>query len=183
MAASTGRRSTATTKPRPSAKARTAEPTGATASRTESAGGTSASGATQTPPPGVAGMGAMPGLNMPGFDASAFGAMGDWLKPDAWSRLWQGQGAAAAMPTFDALKQGLPTSGFDPQAGAALGQGMFSSLQSLAGLSVPSDALGKIQQDYMQQAASLWNTALEKPAEFGKMAGGPSLGRASRGAR
>jgi polyhydroxyalkanoate synthase subunit PhaC len=107
----------------------------------------------------------MPGLNMPGFDASAFGAMGEWLKPDAWSRLWQGQGAAA-MPGLDALKQAMPTPSFDPQAGAALGQGMFSSLQSLAGLSVPSDALSKIQHDYMQQAASLWNTALEKPTEL-----------------
>ncbi len=165
MAASTGRRSTATTKPRSSASARAAESPRSTASRAERAGSASAQDARQAPPQGFPGLGAMPGLNMPGFDASAFGAMGEWLKPDAWSRLWQGQGAAA-MPGLDALKQTMPTASFDPQAGAALGQGMFSSLQSLAGLSVPSDALSKIQHDYMQQAASLWNTALEKPTEL-----------------
>ena len=44
-----------------------------------------------------------------------------------------------------------------------MGQGMLSTLQSLAGLSVPADTLGKIQHDYVEQAKALWNTVLEKP--------------------
>jgi polyhydroxyalkanoate synthase len=48
------------------------------------------------------------------------------------------------------------------QAAQAMGQSLGATLQSLAGLSVPSDELKRIQQDYVQQATALWNQAIGK---------------------
>ncbi|OYU83793.1 MAG: class I poly(R)-hydroxyalkanoic acid synthase, partial [Burkholderiales bacterium PBB5] len=42
----------------------------------------------------------------------------------------------------------------------AFGQAMGEAWRSMSGLSLPMDAMGKLQADYLQQAASLWNNAL-----------------------
>jgi polyhydroxyalkanoate synthase len=106
-----------------------------------------------------------------------------WMKPETWAKLWSDRAAGmpampdlAKLPTLEALTQkampaalqeALPESVKEAAQGmGAMGQGMLGSLQSLAGLSVPPETLGKIQQDYLQQASSLWNLALEKPAEL-----------------
>jgi polyhydroxyalkanoate synthase len=52
------------------------------------------------------------------------------------------------------------------QAVEAMGRSLGSSLTSMAGLSVPPEALREIQQEYIQQATSLWNSALEKPDQI-----------------
>ena len=49
----------------------------------------------------------------------------------------------------------------DPlQAAQAVGQAMGDTLRAMSGLSVPPDALAKLQSDYVAQAAALWNDAL-----------------------
>ncbi|RZI81994.1 MAG: class I poly(R)-hydroxyalkanoic acid synthase [Rubrivivax sp.] len=45
----------------------------------------------------------------------------------------------------------------------ALGESMGSNLQSIAGLTVPWDQMSRIQQEYVEQATTLWNQALETP--------------------
>lgn len=49
------------------------------------------------------------------------------------------------------------------QAPVAALQQMGQMVERLAGLSVPSEVLGKIQQDYLDKATALWNQALERP--------------------
>lgn len=53
----------------------------------------------------------------------------------------------------------------DPQV-SALGASVGEALQAMAGLSVPVDQLNQIQQDYLQQASTLWNQALEHPDQL-----------------
>jgi polyhydroxyalkanoate synthase subunit PhaC len=107
----------------------------------------------------------------------AGGEAAAWLQPETWTKLWGGAAASLpAVPTLEALtRQAVPASVHDALPGSvkdavtgveAMGQGMLSSMQSLAGLSVPPETLTQIQQDYLQQASSLWNQALEKPAEL-----------------
>ncbi len=50
------------------------------------------------------------------------------------------------------------------EAVEAIGQGMGEVVKGIASLSVPPEALGQIQQDYLTQASQLWNQALEQPA-------------------
>jgi polyhydroxyalkanoate synthase len=117
--------------------------------------------------------------------AKAFSpAAGDaaaWLQPETWTKLWGGAAASMpGLPTLEALTKkavpsalpgalqgALPDSLKEAATGVeAMGQGMLSSLQSLAGMSVPPETLSKIQQDYLHQASSLWNQALDKPADL-----------------
>ena len=64
----------------------------------------------------------------------------------------------------DAASAANPTEQ-DPKL-AALTQSMGDAFQSLAGLSVPADQWSQIQQDYLQQATTLWNQALEQPGQL-----------------
>ena len=48
------------------------------------------------------------------------------------------------------------------QQAEAFGQAVGGMLQSLAGLKVPSAALGALQADYLKEAATLWNSAVER---------------------
>ncbi len=91
----------------------------------------------------------MPGLDQLNLQGMLPGAGAEAMK--------QWMGRAQAMPP------GL--SAFQPvqQAVEAMGQSLGASLKSMAGLSVPPDALKEIQQDYLQQATAMWNAALEKP--------------------
>ncbi|MDE2400711.1 MAG: class I poly(R)-hydroxyalkanoic acid synthase [Burkholderiales bacterium] len=66
-------------------------------------------------------------------------------------------------------KKMVPPGGESPileAKGLALGQSVGASLQSIAGLTVPPEALSQIQKDYVDQAASLWNQALEHPDQW-----------------
>jgi polyhydroxyalkanoate synthase len=47
----------------------------------------------------------------------------------------------------------------DPQA---FGKAMGEMLQAAAGLTLPSDALGALQSEYMKEATALWNGAVER---------------------
>ncbi|MGH6648999.1 PHA/PHB synthase family protein [Aquabacterium sp.] len=47
-----------------------------------------------------------------------------------------------------------------------LADSVGTSLQSIAGLTVPWDAMSRIQQDYLTQATALWNQALEQPDQL-----------------
>ncbi len=47
----------------------------------------------------------------------------------------------------------------------ALGAAMAQTWKSLAGLSVPPAALAKLQNDYIEQATSLWNQAIARSAD------------------
>jgi polyhydroxyalkanoate synthase len=85
----------------------------------------------------------------------------------------EGMGGAAL--GLDALKlPGLPQvpgllgGVLDPlkQAALAMGDSLGSAVQSLAGLTLSTDEFKQIQQDYMEQASSLWNLALDKPGEL-----------------
>ena len=42
----------------------------------------------------------------------------------------------------------------------AMGSAMSEMWQSMAGLSLPMDAMSQLQSDYLAQAASMWNSAL-----------------------
>lgn len=88
---------------------------------------------------------------MPGMAADA---MKQWMSGAALG------GGAPAMP------EGLTVLKPMQQAMEAMGQSLGSSLSSVAGLTVPAEALKEIQQDYMQQATALWNLALEKPDQI-----------------
>ncbi|WP_290678174.1 class I poly(R)-hydroxyalkanoic acid synthase [Aquabacterium sp.] len=48
----------------------------------------------------------------------------------------------------------------------SMGKSLGSTLTSVAGLSVPPEALKDIQHDYMKQATELWNRSLEKPEQI-----------------
>jgi polyhydroxyalkanoate synthase len=89
-------------------------------------------------------------FKVPGFDPSSLAKL-PAFDPQALTQ-WLGQ-------------QAKPAAALQPvqQAMEAMSQSLGSTLQSLAGLSVPSEQLGVIQQDYLQQAAALWNQALETP--------------------
>ena len=47
-----------------------------------------------------------------------------------------------------------------------LADSVGTSLQSIAGLTVPWDEMSRIQQDYLAQATALWNQALEQPVQL-----------------
>ncbi|MBA4110168.1 MAG: class I poly(R)-hydroxyalkanoic acid synthase [Leptothrix sp. (in: Bacteria)] len=47
-----------------------------------------------------------------------------------------------------------------------LSESVGTSLQSIAGLTVPWDQMSRIQQEYVEQATTLWNKALEQPGEL-----------------
>ena len=51
---------------------------------------------------------------------------------------------------------------FDELA-SAFGSSVGQTVQKLAGLTVPSEVLQELQADYLKQASSLWNTAVESP--------------------
>jgi polyhydroxyalkanoate synthase len=102
----------------------------------------------------------MPGLdqfdfqNLPNMTAGMSAeAMKQW--PGLAGLAGQG-GAAAGMPALQPMQQALE----------AMGRSLGSSLTSIAGLSVPPDTLKEIQQDYVQQASTLWNQALDKPDQL-----------------
>jgi polyhydroxyalkanoate synthase len=88
----------------------------------------------------------LPGLDLPDLTAHA---LQQWLGK-------AGQGAGADMPALQPIKQAIE----------AMGQSLGSTLTSIAGLSVPPDELKQIQQDYLDQASTLWNHALEKPDQI-----------------
>lgn len=52
------------------------------------------------------------------------------------------------------------------QAVEAMGQSLGATLKSMAALSIDSAALKEIQDEYLKQATSLWNSALEKPEQL-----------------
>ncbi len=79
--------------------------------------------------------------------------------PEAW-RPWLGAAANAQSGAAPEFIKGLEPVG---QAVGALGQSLGSTLQSLAGLSIPPEQLQAIQQDYLQQASQIWNQALQQP--------------------
>ncbi len=56
----------------------------------------------------------------------------------------------------------------------ALGVAAGAGMQSLAGLNLGADALGRIQADYVAQAAALWNESLARLGKDGK--GAPPVG-------
>ncbi len=47
-----------------------------------------------------------------------------------------------------------------------LTESLGASLQSIAGLTVPWDQMSRIQQEYVEQATTLWNQALEQPGQL-----------------
>lgn len=72
--------------------------------------------------------------------------------------------AAAAPDAAFAAGLGLPPAGFGLEAVAsAFGQSVGQSLQSLAKLSLPFEEMGRIRDDYLQQATELWNLGVEAP--------------------
>ncbi len=157
MAAAPGRKTQSKTSTSRSSTSRSsAASSKASAAASSGAGATAQASADAAPKAAASHPFAAAGL--PGMDLSA---MAQWMKPEAWQQMWSGAGAAG-LPTMSTLTQGMGGM-MDAQAGSALGQGMLSTLQSLAGLSVPADTLGKIQHDYVEQAKALWNTVLEKP--------------------
>jgi polyhydroxyalkanoate synthase len=89
-------------------------------------------------------------------------------KPRPGARPSVASGAAAAMAAAgfpEALSSAVPVESVQQvtEAVEALGQGMGEVLKGISGLTVPSDTLGQIQQDYVTQASQLWNQALEQP--------------------
>ncbi len=52
------------------------------------------------------------------------------------------------------------------EAAEAMGRSLGATIQSIAGLSVPPEEMQRIQQDYVQQATSLWNQAIDRQAEW-----------------
>ena len=124
---------------------------------------------------GMGGIGGLSGLFNAPFNAPFGASLG---KPEAWSKVWPGldasilgrlsqpwssamSNAAPSLPSSlqDSLKNLQPIG----QAVEAMGQSLGATLQSLVGLSIPSDALKEIQQDYLQQATALWNQTLSQP--------------------
>lgn len=126
---------------------------------------------------------------MPGAEAFKTGGWPDWRQ---WARgmgldtaeLFKAAPSAAGQAVPDALTQwmsllkpaGLPTLPAAPgvshmtAAVEAMGRSLGTTVQSLAGLSVPADEMQRIQQDYVQEATALWNKSLEgqdalKPAD------------------
>ena len=71
-----------------------------------------------------------------------------------WMNLLKPAGLPAmpAMPGVSTLGEGIE----------ALGRSLGTTVQSLAGLSVPADTMQRIQQDYVQEATALWNKSLER---------------------
>lgn len=99
----------------------------------------------------------MSSFQLPGFDQSK------WTAPwaEQWSKLQGGLPGMKELPGFNAdllapMKQAMDS----------LGQSMQASLSSMAGLSVPSEQLQAIQQEYLQQATELWNAALQHPDQI-----------------
>jgi polyhydroxyalkanoate synthase len=54
----------------------------------------------------------------------------------------------------------------DTEPTHALGESVGTTLQSIAGLTVPWDQMSRIQEEYLQQATALWNQALEHPDQL-----------------
>jgi polyhydroxyalkanoate synthase len=54
----------------------------------------------------------------------------------------------------------------DTEPTQALTDSVGTSLQSIAGLTVPAEQMSRIQQDYVEQAGALWNQALENPSKL-----------------
>jgi polyhydroxyalkanoate synthase len=72
---------------------------------------------------------------------------------------WLGQsqqGGTASVPAALHMQQAME----------AMSASLGSTLQSIAGLHVPSEQLQEIQQDYVRQASTLWNQALDKPDQL-----------------
>ena len=64
---------------------------------------------------------------------------------------------ATAVPGLDQAAQALQTAQAQAQQ---FGSTMSETWKSMAGLSLPAQSLGKLQSDYMGQAAAMWNNAL-----------------------
>lgn len=62
-----------------------------------------------------------------------------------------------------------PLAGASPQL-QALGNSLGQTLQSFAGLNIPQDVLSRIQSDYLNDAAALWNStmsaSMDRPTAF-----------------
>jgi len=117
----------------------------------------------------------LPGMDQ--FDVSNMPAMARHALEQ-----WVGQSgkAATAMPPMPDLSAftnmpglpkmpgmpGLPDAQPIQQAVEAMGKSLGATLSSMAGLSVPPEQLQQIQQEYLQQASSLWNHALDKPDQI-----------------
>ncbi len=126
---------------------------------------------------------------MPGAEAFKTGAWPDWRQ---WARgtgldttdLFKFPPSTAGQVGPEVLTQwmnllkpaGLPTLPTAPglstmtEAVEAMGRSLGTTVQSLAGLSVPADEMQRIQQEYVQEATALWNKSLEgqdalKPAD------------------
>jgi len=102
----------------------------------------------------------------PGLDPAKLREMGGaGPLAEAW-RPWFGSAANAQSVGGAEFLQGLQgVKGMEPvgQAVGAMGQSLGTTLQSLAGLSIPPEQLQSIQQDYLQQAGEIWNQALQQP--------------------
>lgn len=109
---------------------------------------------------------------------AAFGAQAlpDWaafVKPAAGLPTWQDWMKAfppqmpGGLPGLTGVPglSGLP--GNLGEAMAAIGSSMAETLKSVAGLTVPSDKLKAIQDDYLKQVTELWNQALAQSADIG----------------
>jgi len=92
---------------------------------------------------------AMPGMpNMPAMPAMPqIGALG----------------GLPGMPAAPGMDQVLGKAGDAVHTIEALGQSMKDTMSSLAGLSVAPETVKSVQEEYVQQATTLWNHALEKP--------------------
>ena len=67
----------------------------------------------------------------------------------------------------------------------AMGSAMSEMWQSMAGLSLPMDAMSQLQSDYLAQAASMWNSALtsnraNRPPSLATSVSRPTLGLKTR---
>ena len=102
----------------------------------------------------------------PGFDPAKLREMGGAGQLGQLAEAWRPWlGAAANAQNLERMGGPEFIKGLEPvgQAVGAMGQSLGTTLQSLAGLSIPSEQLQSIQQDYLQQAGQIWNQALQQP--------------------
>ncbi len=168
MAAPTGRRASASTPTKTASAKKTAAKPAATR-RSPAAKAKPAPQAATAAPESVASASASAAAAEPhSAPASPFGALDaaalqNWMKPDTWLQMLGG--APGKLPSLDTLAQALPKAPLPiaPEAISQVAPEMLSCIKQLAGLSLPPDAMAKIQKDYLEKATAVWNQALEKP--------------------
>ncbi len=109
----------------------------------------------------IPGMPAMPTLSeLPGL--ASLSGLPQWPSAPGVP----GTGAEALKQWMGRAAEPLAAMGPMKDAAEAMGQSLGATLQSLAGLKVPPTEFQRIQQEYMQQASSLWNQAIEQPGQL-----------------